>query len=250
MTAASALATLLQRLSDTQLEHLATACACHDTPPDDLGRAVSGASPGGQEAVARLAEAWRSTDRLTGQGIALALRTGLAARQDADRRRSSPVWTGPGANGEQRLTAGVLHELIAGAREQVLLVSYAAYTLSEVADDLEAAVARGCNVDVVFETTLDSAGQYDGPASTPFGSVSGVSRWRWPADRRSDGAVLHAKLLVVDRRRALVGSANLTSRALTTNLEAGVLLRDPEVARSLDEHVRNLMQDGVLIPAE
>ena len=58
--------------------------------------------------------------------------------------------------------------------------------------------------------------------------------------------MLHAKLLIVDGRRALVGSANLTHRALTANLEAGVLIEDPDVAAGLEEHVLDLMAGGTL----
>ncbi|WP_425454039.1 phospholipase D-like domain-containing protein [Nocardioides immobilis] len=36
---------------------------------------------------------------------------------------------------------------------------------------------------------------------------------------------MHAKVLVVDRRTALVGSANLTGHALERNLECGLLVR-------------------------
>ena len=60
--------------------------------------------------------------------------------------------------------------------------------------------------------------------------------------------MLHAKLLVIDGRRALVGSANLTHRALTANLEAGVLIEDPELAAELEAHVRTLISDGTLVP--
>ena len=123
----------------------------------------------------------------------------------------------------------MLHELVAGASERILLVSYAAYTLAEIAADLEAAVERGCQVDAVFETEEDSAGAYSGPHTQPFAAIAGISRWRWPAAHRR-GAVLHAKLLVVDGRRALVGSANLTPTRAPSNLEAGVLINDPDVA--------------------
>jgi phosphatidylserine/phosphatidylglycerophosphate/cardiolipin synthase-like enzyme len=57
---------------------------------------------------------------------------------------------------------------------------------------------------------------------------------------------MHAKALVVDGRRALVGSANLTQRALTANLEVGVLGRDPVVAQAIEAHVRGLMAEDVL----
>lgn len=234
---------VLERLSDGQIEALAA--RCEQGAP--LADAVVGGSVGARDAVDRLEEAWSANDTLTGAGIALALRVGLRARQDARARRARPVWTGPGATGDQRLTAGVLHELIAGARERVLLVSFAAFTLADLAGDLTEAVGRGCDVDVVFETEEDSAGAYHGPHGTPFGSVAGIRRWRWPADQRPEaGAVLHAKLLVVDGCRALIGSANLTHRALNANVEAGLLIHDRAVAGELEQHVRDLMLIGTL----
>jgi phosphatidylserine/phosphatidylglycerophosphate/cardiolipin synthase-like enzyme len=240
---------VLARLSDAQVEALAAACNSRQRPPSSLTKIAGGGMPGASGAIAVLASAWASHSALTGDGVALALRVGLRARRDADARRCRPVWTGPGAKGEQRLTASVLHELVTHALERILLVSFAAYTLTELAADLEAAVRRGCQVDVVFETEEDSAGAYLGPHSRPFGAVEGVRRWRWPLDHRTTRAVLHAKLLVVDGRRALVGSANLTHRALTANLEAGVLIEDHELAADLDAHVRSLISAGTLVRA-
>lgn len=238
---------VLARLSDAQIEALAAACVGRTGPPRSLTKVVVGGSPAAHEAIEKLAVSWAARPSLTGDGIALALEVGVEARREADAQRSRSVWTGPGAAGDQRLTAAVLHELIAAARQRVLLVSFAAYTLAEVAADLDAAVGRGCAVDVVFETEEDSAGAYSGPKSHPFQGIDGIRRWRWPASNRVPGAVLHAKLLVVDGRRALVGSANLTLRALTANLEVGVLVRDPGVAGQLDGHVRGLMSSGVLV---
>jgi phosphatidylserine/phosphatidylglycerophosphate/cardiolipin synthase-like enzyme len=244
-----ALATVLERLSDDQVHALAAACERLPAPDGHLGRAVAGAPPGVGDAVTALTTAWRASPDLSGAGVSLALRIGLTARQSAHARRARPVWTGPGTIGEQRLTAAVLHELLADGRERILLVSFAAYTLSEVAADLEAAVQRGCRVDVVFETIEDSAGAYSGP-HRPFAHVAGINRWRWPAEQRDDGAVLHAKLLVVDGSRAFVGSANLTARALQRNLEVGLVTRDPDVATQLEDHVRGLMSARILIPTE
>ncbi len=102
-------------------------------------------------------------------------------------------------------------------------------------------------MDVIFETHADSSGEYSGYDDQPFAAVGGIRRWRWPAEQRKEGAVLHAKALIIDGRRALVGSANLTKRALTANLEVGVLIGDPVVAGLLEEHVRGLMARGVLI---
>src|SRR5271157_2514949 len=41
---------------------------------------------------------------------------------------------------------------------------------------------------------------------------------------RLNHPLLHAKIVISDRKRVLIGSANLTSHALASNLEAGVLL--------------------------
>jgi len=240
-----ALATVLERLSDDQVQALADTCEPLSSPDARIAKVTAGAPPGSGDAVAALAKAWRECPGLTGAGVALALRLGLVARQDAHARRVRPVWTGPGTLGEQRLTAAVLHELLVSARKRILLVSYAAYTLAEVATDLEAAVDRGCQVDVVFEATEDSAGAYTGP-ERPFAQLTGINRWRWPADQRNEGAVLHAKLLVIDGRRAFVGSANLTRRALEANIEAGVLVRDAAVATALEHHIHTLIAAGTL----
>ena len=43
----------------------------------------------------------------------------------------------------------------------------------------------------------------------------------------SSRAALHAKLVAADERVALLGSANLTDKALACNLELGVIIRDP-----------------------
>lgn len=247
MTVEAAISAVLARLSDEQIEELADACMHADAPPANLGAAVAGAGPAAGAGVADLVAAWTGTRGMSGAGVALALRVGLVSRREADSRRTFPVWTGPGAAGEQRLTANVLHELIAGAAQRVLLVSFAAYTLAEVATDLQAAADRGCTVDVVFETEEDSAGKYDGPGASAFAHVDGIVRWRWPAANRQDGGVLHAKVLIIDGRRALVGSANLTKRALRANLEAGVLINDTRTAQALEEHVRGLMAAGTLV---
>lgn len=167
MSAQDAVELVLQRLSDGQVQALARICLTRSEPGARLTQSVVGASPAGHDAVDRLARTWSATPGLTGSGVALALEVGLRRRREAAARRSRAVWTGSGAAGEQRLTAAVLHDLIAGAEQRILLVSYAAFTLSGVAADLVAAIGRGCDVDVVFETEQDSAGAYSGSHSEP-----------------------------------------------------------------------------------
>ncbi len=56
---------------------------------------------------------------------------------------------------------------------------------------------------------------------------------------------MHAKVLVVDGSVALVGSANLTSRAMEQNLEIGVLVRGL-VPGQLVRYVADLRAAGML----
>ena len=58
-------------------------------------------------------------------------------------------------------------------------------------------------------------------------------------------AALHAKLVAADERVALLGSANLTDKALAVNLELGVIIRDPDVVSRIVRHFRSLMEPGV-----
>ncbi|WNM28982.1 phospholipase D-like domain-containing protein [Streptomyces sp. Li-HN-5-11] len=81
-------------------------------------------------------------------------------------------------------------------------------------------------------------------------------RTRRLPDRCAPGAstpsgVLHAKLIASDRHTALLGSANLTDRALSDNIELGVVLRDPHLVEPLVDHFRWLLapENKVMRPA-
>jgi phosphatidylserine/phosphatidylglycerophosphate/cardiolipin synthase-like enzyme len=52
--------------------------------------------------------------------------------------------------------------------------------------------------------------------------------------------------VVVDGHTAFIGSANLTEAAQDRNIEIGLLVRAPEVAHTLYEHVDGLIRRGFL----
>jgi phosphatidylserine/phosphatidylglycerophosphate/cardiolipin synthase-like enzyme len=147
----------------------------------------------------------------------------------------TPVWTGPkSALRHSRLTLAVVAELVDEAQREILLVSYATVPGKAVRDALAAAVARGVAVTLLLERRADNPG-FKGRAE-PFPGLA-ARRLHWPAAARPSRASMHAKLLVVDRRTALVGSANLTGSALEDNLECGVLIRGGLVPDLLAKHL-------------
>lgn len=75
-------------------------------------------------------------------------------------------------------------------------------------------------------------------ASAAFAALpKGVQIWH----RVGVTGVLHAKLIAADRHTALLGSANLTDRALSDNIELGVVLRDPRLVEALIDHFHWLL---------
>ncbi|WP_017591343.1 DISARM system phospholipase D-like protein DrmC [Nocardiopsis potens] len=211
--------------------------------PERLLAAYPG--PGLAHRATELAEAWRYAPDLSGPAVAAALVAASAAAARADERRARVVVTGPAVQGSPtRLTAAAVVQLIRSAREELLVVSFAAHRSARLAGELRAAAARGVTVDLVLE---DSTG-----AAAPLSLLDGHARfWNWPPENRGgEGkASLHAKVLAADRERALVGSANLTGRALNDNIEVGVLLNDPQTVGGVVGHFRSLMrQEGPLRP--
>lgn len=201
------------------------------------------------EVAARgVVDAWRAdTPALRGSGVALALR-GAAAATAAERdRRARLVWTGPDSGQDSRGTAGTVIQLVSEARKRLLVLSYATYEVEALDTALRAAADRGVRTTVVLETVADSGEALKHDLSAHFGGMPLVRVLRWPKERRDPGAVLHAKAVVSDGRSAFVTSANLTGRAMRSNIELGVLLPDAEVAERIERHVESLRSRGELV---
>lgn len=204
----------------------------------------------------RLVTAWRTqAPDLPGAAIALALRSAAHLQRRAETRRTELVVSGPSSPAVAvRLTRSVVVELIRQARRSLLMVSFAAYGVAEVVAEVSAAADRGVRVDLVLESGTADGGPLRGVTGADVfaGLADRVTCWHWPAARRNSGgharAALHAKVIAADNDAALVSSANLTDRALSDNLEVGVVVRDPDAVRRLVGHFAALMdpRTGVL----
>lgn len=183
----------------------------------------------------------------------------VAALLDAvleERRMRSPptevVWTGPEpVASTARDTAAVVAAMFRDAEREVLV---AAYSLDAARDEARALFAplhasmnkRSLRVSMFFDVGLCAAAaqcsRVEAATGAPF------IRLYWPFgpplpdlyfDPRGVDehtyASQHAKVVVVDQRAVLVGSANLTDRGQTRNVELGVRIEDPSLGRRITE---------------
>jgi cardiolipin synthase C len=209
--------------------------------------------PGVAAKVKLLTDAWQAaTGAVNGMAIALALETAAQLHTTQVAQRSDVVISGPARDSAAlRLTSSVVTELIRRSRKSLLIVSFAAFGVADVVAELARAAKRGVTIDLVLESTLAHGGTLHGTteASATFDAIKEhATFWIWPAARRpvigTSRSALHAKLIAADAAIALVGSANLTDKALASNLELGVILRDPSVVHRIERHFRSLMRPG------
>ncbi len=70
------------------------------------------------------------------------------------------------------------------------------------------------------------------------------------AETWEERASLHAKCVIVDRRTAIVTSANFTEAAQRKNIEAGVLIRYEPFVTRLSAYFEALRNSGQLLPCK
>lgn len=180
--------------------------------------------------------------------LAATMRTALAVRDATLERapRCSIAWTGRGGTGTVRSTVPVILEMLERAEHRVLLLSYSVWLAQSKVNNVLGRLAQlsSAGVEVVW---IFDAGYRDGHNFTE------ITRY-WPAGHRrptvyswrdvdDEIAKLHAKVLVVDERDALVTSANLTGHGLTSNIEIGVRV-EGRPAEDLAGHLLRLVADG------
>jgi cardiolipin synthase C len=205
-------------------------------------------------AAARLVTAWRAMDFIPGgDAVALALEAATSVQSKTLVHRSEVVVSGPASSSVPvRLTSSVISGIIHDCRESLLIVSFAAFGVADVVTELQCAAQRGIRIDLVLESAEVDGGTLHGSvgASVAFGALRRDAQfWTWPAKRRpvvgGSRAALHAKLVAADERVALLGSANLTDKALSDNIELGILVHERNVVRSIVRHFQALMKPGV-----
>lgn len=116
----------------------------------------------------------------------------------------------------------VMQQLVHEARDEIHVLAYVMTRQAlPLLDAIEAALARGVKVTIVINEIPGQPLELEAQLSRLSGEYTHATiRYFSP----SDGSQLHAKILVADRKQAVVGSANYTWGGLVSNHEIGVLL--------------------------
>jgi phosphatidylserine/phosphatidylglycerophosphate/cardiolipin synthase-like enzyme len=175
--------------------------------------------------------------------VVLALRalTLLAEEREAAETTVVPALTSPRAALRARRINVAVDELLRGAREEIVVIGY---ELSErgVLARLAERASLGVRVEILVDAEQTSiAGLRE---SWPRGA--GTARvWSSTVDARGRPVRLHAKALISDGRRAIIGSANFTRSGMRSNLELGVILEGPAVA-TIRAYAGELIRRGMI----
>ncbi|MFO1031395.1 MAG: DISARM system phospholipase D-like protein DrmC [Planctomycetota bacterium] len=177
----------------------------------------------------------------------------LAMEDRAPGRATCEVaWTGPTPPlSALRRTEQALLEVLNSARNELWLVSFAAYRVESVTNALLGAASRGCAVRVLLESPEESGGKLTsgGVAAIPSVVAACCQIYVWPKEKRPTDdqgrtGLLHAKCAVADAELLFVGSANVTEFAFERNLELGVLVRARGVAKAVANQLAWLVSTG------
>ena len=239
-------------MPDGHLRILASRIAAHSTPATAWGITKEPPVREYTAAASRIIGAWTGLpDGVSGVTVAAAIGAAAATRTAMREHESvSLVWTGPDTQHiRAQRTSDVVLAVIAQARRDLLLVSFASTRVDRIRDALTDAAGRGVNISLLLETAEAAEGQYQGPAVDPFEGIQ-AARYVWATEHRprvgGRPAVLHAKIVLADDRVAFISSANLTGRALDRNIEAGVVVTGGPIPKALFSHFKEMAYGGVV----
>lgn len=140
---------------------------------------------------------------------------------------TGPGWLGGGVPAVERVFA----ELLSGAQQEAMLTAYSITSGSDrVWAAFEQALATGIRATVVVDR-LSEQHQNTQSLLHRLATTYPHSFFLYDFVEKEGNTGLHAKVLVVDRRVALVGSANLSLRGMVTAHEMATIVRGPTVDR-------------------
>ena len=183
--------------------------------------------------------------------VSIALQTAALAEQShKDSQSAELVWTGPETGTSFRRTEQAILQLLDAAQQRITLVSFAVYSIPNVAKALVKAAQRGVKLTVIVETPdkLGSENEYNTIRALGQDVANRSTLYYWPKEKRplsetSKPGILHVKCAVADGEWLFLSSANLTQQAFTINMELGMIVRGGTIPRKVEKHFQHLIED-------
>jgi phosphatidylserine/phosphatidylglycerophosphate/cardiolipin synthase-like enzyme len=143
-----------------------------------------------------------------------------------------------------RATFATMIQMVQEARSEIVVVGYVFTTgASEFVKRVSHARQRGLTVTIVGNRMRQSVAAL----RETWGPGPGPAVYSREGDPNDEMASLHAKLLICDKQTALVTSANFSFHGFHENIEMGLRVRSPSVAR-LSDFVRQLIASSTVTP--
>lgn len=192
----------------------------------------------------------RST-QISGKELAIAIRSAsLASAYSKQQGEVELLWTGPITSAVPlRCTEQALCELINTAQRKIFIVCFVAYKVNAVVDALKIATSRNVEINFLLEKDKEAGGSVEVDSIQYLrAQIPKAKFYVWNPDTGLVSGSVHAKCAVADGRMALITSANLTGRAMESNMELGVILRNGNLPLHLHEHLEGLISERIIIP--
>lgn len=231
----------------------AIAARIRQTDPEKAATALSGVfgTPVASATVERLIEAWRGAPIGASELASMLLASSHVVAKAAREQSTELVWTGPTTPFvSARRTEQALLQVIDSARSTLFISSFVAYDVSSIVAALNAASGRGVSISMLLESSQEHGGSISMDVIGKMRNLVPAARlygWLNKTDEFADGRV-HAKVAVADGKMCFITSANLTGYAMERNMEAGILITGDAISRTLDDHLRSLVDTGVISP--
>ncbi len=148
---------------------------------------------------------------------------------------SGLAWMGSGIGSIE----SAIEDLLKSAEDEILLTAYSIGNADHIFDLLESALARG----VIVRMAVNRLSEQNGSVQNRLKYLQSKYPHFYLHSFQPDGerGDLHAKVLVVDRKSALVGSSNLSFNGMVLNHELAVVLQDPESASQTAKAIDRLI---------
>lgn len=143
--------------------------------------------------------------------------------------------------------ADVYASLINSAESEIVLLPYLPLLDSKMYKSIQRAIDRGVHVKMLFP--LDQRGYSEKGTKYIYNDLvdMGVECYYLPS---SESSLLHEKLMITDRKYAVIGSSNFNFRSMGLSHEIAMAIDNEDFAEKLLEHVRELELMAIYLDKE